>query len=63
MNTVGMKEISAKIGIIPNAIVEKINEAFCDGFGDVIIEGDDPEFRIINDYEDDIEEWLSKRMK
>ena len=63
LNTAGIKEISAKIGMIPNAIVEKINEAFSDGFGDVIIEGDDPEFTIIIDYEDDIEEWLSKRMK
>lgn len=62
-NALGIKDVTSKIGIVPNAIVEKINEAFCDGFGDVIIEGEDPEFNIIEDYEDDIEEWLSKRMK
>ena len=36
-------------------------EALCDNT--VIIEGEDPEFTIINDYEVDIEEWLLKRMK
>ena len=63
MNGDGIKEIASKLQMPPNAIVERINEAFADGFGDVIIEGEDPEFTIINDYEVDIEEWLSKRMK
>lgn len=58
-----IKEVASKLGVVPNAIVEKINEAFCDGFGDVIIEGEDPQFNIIEDYEEDIEEWLSKQMK
>ncbi len=62
-NTAGIRDIASKIGIVPNAIVEKINEVFCDGFGDIIIEGEEPEFNIIEDYEDDIKEWLSKRMK
>lgn len=59
----GIKEISHKIGTIADAVVEKINEAFCDGFGDVIIEGENPEFTIIEDYEDDVEEWLLKQTK
>ena len=49
--------------MIADAIVEKINEAFCDGFGDVIIEGENPEFTIIEDYEDDVKEWLLKQTK
>ncbi|MBO7304476.1 MAG: TerB N-terminal domain-containing protein [Clostridia bacterium] len=46
-----------------DAIVEKINEAFADGFGDVIIEGEYPEYALIEDYKEDIETWLTKVMK
>lgn len=59
----GIKAISQKIGAMPDAIAEKINEAFADGFGDVIIEGENTELNIIEDYEDDIEEWLLKLTK
>ena len=58
-----IKNISDKIGVMPDAVAEKINEAFADGFGDVIIEGENPNFNIIEDYEDDIAEWLLKLTK
>jgi hypothetical protein len=45
------------------AIAERINEAFADGFGDVIIEGESPDYNIIEDYKEDIKEWLLKVMK
>ena len=45
-------------GIDEEAIVERINEAFSDGFGDVIIEDNGDGFAIIEDYQEDITEWL-----
>ena len=40
------------------ATVERINEAFSDGFGDVIIEDTGDGFAIIEDYQEEIREWL-----
>ena len=40
------------------AMVERINEAFSDGFGDVIIENTGDGFAIIEDYKEEITEWL-----
>lgn len=42
---------------------ERINEAFADGFGDVILEYDGEEYRIIEDYEEEVGEWLRSLMK
>ena len=47
-----------KRGIDDEATVERINEAFSDGFGDVIIEDTGDGFAIIEDYKEEIEEWL-----
>ena len=41
-----------------DATVERINEAFSDGFGDVIIEDTGDGFAIIEDYKEEIYEWL-----
>ena len=41
-----------------DAAVERINEAFSDGFGDVIIEDTGDGFAIIEDYKEEILEWL-----
>lgn len=45
-------------GIDDEATVERINEAFSDGFGDVIIEDSGDGFAIIEDYKEEIKEWL-----
>jgi hypothetical protein len=45
-------------GIDEDAVVERINEAFSDGFGDVIIEDNGDGFAIIEDYQEEITEWL-----
>lgn len=58
-----IKEIATRLGMVGDALKDKINEAFADGFGDIVIEGDFPEFYIISDYEDDIREWLMKITK
>ncbi len=46
-----------------DTLVEKINEAFADGFGDVIIEPSEDGYAIIEDYREDITKWLYKITK
>ncbi len=58
-----IKGISENIGVPIDTISEKINEAFADNFGDIIIEGSFPEIHIIEDYKEDTEEWLLKLTK
>lgn len=58
--TEAAKLIAKREGIILDSAVEKINEAFSDRFGDVIIEGDSIEYSIIEDYKEDIKEWILK---
>ena len=43
--------------------IERINESFAEGFGDVIIELDSNQYKIIEDYQEDVEIWLSKIKK
>ncbi len=38
--------------------IERINEAFADNFGDVIIENAGDGFAVIDDYKEDVKEWL-----
>jgi hypothetical protein len=45
-------------GKIDDSVAERINEAFSDGFGDVILETDGNNYKIIEDYEQEIAEWL-----
>ena len=52
------------IGMPEDAIAEKINEAFADNFGDVVLElSDDGEYRVIEDYFEEIGEGLRKITK
>lgn len=48
---------------IDDSAMERINEAFADGFGDVILEFDGDSYKIIEDYKEEIGEWLLKLMK
>ena len=53
-----------RIGMPEDAIAEKINEAFADNFGDVVLEiSDSGEYRVIEDYFEEIGEWLQKITK
>ena len=45
-------------GMDEEAMVERINEVFSDNFGDVIIEDTGDGFAIIEDYKEEITEWL-----
>ena len=40
--------------------VDKINECLLEVIGDIVVENDGFSYRIIEDYREDIEEWLSK---
>ena len=55
-----MKEICDRVGMLADAIADEINEAFVDGFGDVVLEECDGEYRVIEDYREDVETWLHK---
>ena len=58
-----VKAISDETGVLKEALLDKVNEAFYQGFGDIIIEDNDGEFSVIEDYAEDIEQWLSKIQK
>ena len=57
------RRLSSSLGSFPDAIAEKINEAFSDNFGDVILEDVGDGYTVISDYREDIENWLTKLMK
>lgn len=49
---------------MPETLVERINEAFADNFGDVILEESDTGgYKVIDDYTEEISEWLQKILK
>ena len=58
-----MQDISVSVGSIPDAMADKINEVFCDNFGDVILENLGDGYTVIPDYREDIENWLTKIQK
>jgi hypothetical protein len=57
------REYTPNAAMPEDTLVETINEAFSDGFGDVIIEPTDDGYAIIDDYKEDITEWLNRIMK
>ncbi|MBQ8372127.1 MAG: TerB N-terminal domain-containing protein [Clostridia bacterium] len=46
-----------------DSLAERVNEKFADGFGDVILEYGDDGYHLIEDYKEDITDWLWKIMK
>lgn len=54
-----MKQIAEKYVVSMDSMAEAINEAFADNFGDVVLEAtDDFAFKIIDDYYEEIKEWI-----
>lgn len=43
-----------------DSLAERVNEKFADGFGDIILEHGDDGYMLIEDYEEEINEWLRK---
>ncbi len=62
-NSAEMHAIAAELGEIEDSIADEINEAFADGFGDVILEASDDGYTVIDDYKEEIETWLLKILK
>ena len=54
------REIAKELALPLNAIADEINEAFSDGFGDIVLEEMEDYFTVIEDYREDIEKWLMK---
>ena len=50
-------------GNIDDSTAERINEAFADGFGDIILEFDGEGYTVIDDYREEICAWLTKITK
>ncbi len=58
------KNIAAGLALPADAVAERINTAFSDGeaIGDVVLEpGDGGGYRLIEDYREEITEWLNQR--
>jgi hypothetical protein len=45
---------------IDDMTFERINEAFSENFGDIVLEHDGEKYVVIEDYTEDVSEWLSK---
>ena len=58
-----VKRIADEMCEEPLTVAERINEAFSDSFGDIILEGEGSRITTIEDYKEEIEEWLTKRMR
>ena len=48
------------VGLDADSSAERINEAFSDNLGDVILECDGEAYNLIDDYREDVIEWLEK---
>lgn len=46
-----------------DTLAERINDAFAEGFGDIILEPSPEGYRIIDDYMEDVEELICRRLK
>ncbi len=46
-----------------DSLAERINEKFADGFGDIILEQGEGGYELIEDYKEEITDWLWKIMK
>lgn len=56
-----LKSVSDKLKMLPDALADKINEAFYDRMGDVIFEGEYPDISVIEDYKEEVEIWLKSK--
>ncbi len=54
----GIARVSARLGMLADALADRINELAFDVIGDSIIEPDNVGYRLIPDYEGDIKKWL-----
>ncbi|HBJ18468.1 MAG TPA: hypothetical protein DDY70_01805, partial [Clostridiales bacterium] len=55
-----VKDAVRASGLLPEGLVDEINEAFSEHFGDIVLEFDGVSATPLEDYREDIEEWLKK---
>ena len=55
-----MNSIAAESGELVEALVERVNDLFTEYIGDVVFELSGEGYQIIEDYREDVEEWLMK---
>jgi len=58
-----MRSVSSALGIFADAIAEQINEAFYELLGDVVLEPCEDGYTVIEDYVEEVENWLCKITK
>ena len=54
------EKIASQIGELTDSLADAVNEAFADGFGDVVLENSCDGYVIIEDYKEEISAWLLK---
>lgn len=54
----GFTELSHKMGILPDALCEAVNDRLYDTLGDIAVEHGDNGFNIVVDYMEEINQWL-----
>ncbi len=62
-DSVKIKNICVALGELPESIAERINEAALSEIGDVIIEFSDAEAALVEDYREEIFEWIERITK
>lgn len=60
---ISAREKAQEIGALEEGLFEKINNAFYDNFGDVILEETDAGYAVIEDYCEEISQWIIRIMK
>ena len=59
-NLARARDVSARLGIPEEALADRINEAFADGFGDIVLEPADDGYTVIEDYREDVIKCLNR---
>lgn len=54
------RAVLRETGEFADTMAERINSAFADGFGDVILEAAGDMYRIMDDYTEEVKEWMKK---
>ena len=62
-NFVKAAAVCAEAKISADTIAERVNEAFSDNFGDVILEGSGAGYEVIDDYKEEISLWIREKLK
>lgn len=62
LSAVAAGDATGGVGTIrADILADQINTEFCERIGDVVLERDDVGYRLIEDYREDVERWLSSK--